>query len=94
VNDVGERKRIELPFAPAGVAGGEDDLDEHLFAPLAHVRLDHRVGAGHPGVAALPMSGQVVDRSEISVDGELVAGGVVAGGLVFEIAWCAGAVER
>jgi hypothetical protein len=37
---------------------------------------------------------QVADRAEVGVDGELVPRGVVAGGLVFEIASRAGAVAR
>ena len=52
------------------------------------------VGAGYAGVAAVPVGGEVVDGAEIGVDGQFVAGGVVAGGLVFEVAGGAGAVAR
>ena len=79
-------------MAPGGAAGGENDLDEHLFAPFADVGFDDGVGAGYAGVAVVPVGGEVVDGAKIGVDGELVAGGVVAGGLVFEVAGGAGGV--
>ena len=35
VNDGRGEERVELVLAPGGVAGGEDDFDEHLLAPFA-----------------------------------------------------------
>ena len=79
-------QRVELLVAPARAADSEHDLDEDLFAPFAHLCLDHRPGAGDSAVAVLPVADQVGDRAEVSVDGQLVAFQVVAGGLIFEVA--------
>ena len=83
---------MELLGAPARAAGGEDDLDENLLAPFAYLCLDHRPGAGDSAVALAPVDDQVGDRAEVGVDRELVAAGVVAGGLIFEVARSAGSV--
>ena len=88
----GREQRVELLIAPARFARGEHDLDEDLFAPFAHLCLDHRPGAGDSAVAGLPVADQVGDRAEVSVDGELVAVRVVARGLIFEVADRAGSV--
>ena len=83
---------MELLIAPARATGGEDDLDEDLFAPFVHLCLDHRPGASDSAVALAPVGDQVGDRAEVGVDRELVAVQVVAGGLIFEVARSAGSV--
>ena len=88
----GRQQRVELLVAPARAAGGEHDLDEDLFAPFAHLCLDHRPGAGDSAVAVAPVGDQVGDRAEVGVDRQLVAVQVVAGGLIFEVARRAGSV--
>jgi len=88
----GGERGVELVRGPARAARGEDYLDEDLFAPFAHLCLDHRPGAGDSAVAVLPVADQVGDRAEVRVDGQLVAVQVVAGGLIFEVADRAGSV--
>ena len=72
--------------SPGRAAGREDDLDEYLLAPFAYVRFDHGARSGYALVAVLPVGYQVVDRTEVGVDRELVAAGVVARCLVLEVA--------
>jgi len=88
----GGERGVELVRGPARAARGEDYLDEDLFAPFAHLCLDHRPGAGDSAVAVLPVADQVGDRAEVRVDGQLVAVQVVAGGLILEVAERAGSV--
>ena len=57
-----------------------------------HLSFDHRAGAGNALVTPAPMANQVGDGAEVGVDGELMPRGVVAGGLILEVAECAGAV--
>src|SRR5438874_860251 len=80
------QERVELLRAPVRVAGGEHHLDQDLLAPFPDLRLDRRVRAGNAAVASAPVCEQVGDRAEVGVDRQLVAGAVVAGGLVLEVA--------